>query len=117
MSFWALPWVVTLLAILATYFWRALGAGLALRIDPGSAAFRWVSCVSFAMVAGLISRMTIFPLGALEAIPPTDRVGAMALAFVAFFLWRRQSILGPVVIGVASFIALIYLRAGFLAPS
>ena len=103
------PWGLLLLSVLATYVWRALGVVLSARIEPDSAVFQWIACVSYAMVAGLIARMTVLPLGALTETPLIDRVGAMALAFAAFFLLRRR-ILPAAGLGVAVFSLLAYLR-------
>ena len=96
-------WTVVLLGIAATYFWRGLGVLLSARIDPDSAIFQWVSCVSYAMVAGLIARMIIMPLGVLAETPLFDRLTATVLAFAVFFLWRRRIFPG-VVAGVAAFV-------------
>jgi branched-subunit amino acid transport protein len=99
------PWLIVTLAIASTYLWRGLGVLLSRHIDPDGALFRWVTCVSYAMLAGLISRMTVLPLGALAATPLTHRLLAMALAFAVFFLGRRR-ILPAVAAGVLAFIAL-----------
>ena len=104
------PWGLLVLSILATYVWRALGVVLSARIQPDSAVFQWIACVSYAMVAGLIARMTILPIGALAETPTVDRLGAMALAFAVFFVLRRR-ILPAAVLGVAVFSLLVYLRA------
>ena len=111
----AAPWGLLVLSILATYVWRALGVPLSAYIQPDSAFFQWISCVSYAMVAGLIARMTILPLGALTETSLIDRLGAMGLAFAVFFLLQRR-ILPAAGIGFALFSLLVYLRqAGLLA--
>lgn len=92
----------------ATYLWRALGIAFSARVEPESALFRWVTCVSYAMLAGLISRMTILPLGSLAETPLSFRLGAMGIAIGVFFLARRSVFTG-VVAGVGSFIALLAL--------
>lgn len=93
-------------AIAGTYLWRALGVAFSARIEPDGALFRWVSCISYAMLAALISRMTVMPLGSLAETPVTFRLGAMAVAIAVFFLARRGMLTG-VVAGVGSFIALL----------
>lgn len=102
-------WPVVLLAIAATYLWRGLGVLFSARIDPDSAIFQWVSCVSYAMVAGLIARMIIMPLGVLAETPLFDRLAATALAFTVFFLWRKRIFPG-VLVGVAAFVLLALAR-------
>ncbi len=54
-------WLIVLACAAATFVWRALGVVVVKRIDAGGALFQWVTCVSYAMVAGLIFRMIIMP--------------------------------------------------------
>lgn len=98
--------VVLVCGIAATYLWRALGVAFSARIEPDGALFRWVTCVSYAMLAALISRMTVMPLGSLAQTPLSFRLGAMAVAFVVFFLARRGMFSG-VIAGVGTFVALL----------
>ena len=104
-------WLLVLAGIGATYLWRALGVLLSARIDPEGPTFRWVTCVSYAMLAALIARMILQPLGALADTVLIDRLIALACALVIFFLTGR-SILTGVLAGVGVFIAAIALRGG-----
>lgn len=104
-------WALLLMAALATYLWRGLGVALSTRVQAGSALFQWVNCVSYAMLAGLVARMALLPIGSLTEVPLVDRVGAMTLAFVVFFVTRR-SILPGVLAGVISLIIVTSIRAG-----
>ena len=61
-------WVVVVASGLATFVWRALGVVVVRRIDPRGAFFQWITCVSYAMVAGLIFRMLILPESELAEI-------------------------------------------------
>ena len=107
-------WGLVLLSAAATYFWRGLGVLLSARIDPEGPIFQWVTCVSYAMLAGLISRMIILPLGSLAEAPLTDRLVAVGVAFAVFFAWRRK-VLPGVTAGVLAFILLAWVRqAGVL---
>jgi len=107
-------WPLLLLAIAATYVWRALGVLLSARMNPEGAVFQCVTCVSYAMLAGLIARMTVLPLGGLAEAPLADRLIAMGLAFAVFFA-RRRKVLPGVATGVAAFILLAAARqAGLL---
>ena len=66
------------------------------------------------MLAGLIARMTVLPLGGLAEAPLADRLIAMGLAFAVFFAWRRK-VLPGVAAGVVAFILLAAARqAGLL---
>lgn len=79
---------------LVTYFWRGLGVALSGRLDVQSPLFEWVACVAYALLAGLIARMILLPLGALQETPTLDRLGAALLALVIFFLTRRSLLAG-----------------------
>ena len=98
--------VMLICGIAGTYLWRAMGVAFSARIEPDGVLFRWVTCVSYAMLAALISRMTVIPLGSLAETPIEFRLGAMAVAIVVFFIARRGMLAG-VVAGVGTFIALV----------
>ncbi len=98
-------WLLLGLGIAATYLWRGLGVTLSARLDPEGLVFEWVTCVSYAMLAGLVSRMTVMPLGGLAETALTDRLVATALGFLVFFLLRRR-ILPGIAAGVGLFILL-----------
>jgi branched-subunit amino acid transport protein len=102
-------WPFLLLAIAATYLWRGLGVLFSTRIDPEGALFQWVICVSYAMLAGLISRMIVMPLGILAEIPLIDRLAAVAMAFLVFFGGRR-SVLPGVAAGTVVLVLLVLAR-------
>lgn len=100
-------WLVVLLCGAATFFWRALGVVFAERIDPSGDLFEWVSCVSYAMVAGLVCRMIIFPGNDLADIQLWIRATALAAGFGVYFLFRGSLILG-VASGVTTLSVLIH---------
>ena len=108
-------WTLLLLCIAGTYVWRGLGVLVSSRIDPEGAAFQWITCVSYAMLAGLISRMTVLPLGTLTETSLTERLVAMGFAFVVFFLCRRNLLLG-VLTGVFTLVLLIENRGIGILP-
>lgn len=58
-------WVLLAICALITYLWRGPGVLISNRLDPGSAAFTGISCVAYAMIAGLIARVLVMPSGAL----------------------------------------------------
>lgn len=89
----------------ATYIWRGLGVAIAGRIDPDGELFRWITCVALAMVAGLVSRMLIAPVGVLATTSLTERLAATACGCVVYFMLTRRNLLA----GVASACAAIYL--------
>ncbi len=91
---------------MATYFWRFLGALFAQKIQPDGAIFKWVTCVSYAMLAGLISRMVFIPIGPLEAVPGWIRISGILIGLAAFFLFRKQVLVG-VSTGLLVFVGLL----------
>jgi branched-subunit amino acid transport protein len=104
-------WLLVALGIAATYVWRGLGVLVAARLDPDGPFVAWVTCVSYAMLAGLVARMVVMPLGALADTPLADRLIATAVGFAAFYLTRKR-ILPGVGAGVGAFILLQVVRGG-----
>ncbi len=102
---WVWPFVVITASAAVTYAWRALGVLLAGRIDPGGAVFRWVGCVAYALLAGLVARMILLPIGPLRDAAVEARVGAAAVGLAAFLLTGRNLLLG-LGAGVAAVVAL-----------
>ena len=88
------PLIVILAGSLVTYAWRALGVFLAGRIPAESPIFDWVACVAYALLAGLIARMILLPLGPLAGTALSHRVAAAAIALAIFFLTRHNLLLG-----------------------
>src|SRR5262245_42954456 len=79
-----------LAGILATEVWRWLGLAVGSRLDLGGAPFLWVRAVATALVAGLVTRMVLFPAGALSEVPLWMRLGACAGGVACYFLLRRN---------------------------
>jgi branched-subunit amino acid transport protein len=106
-------WLLLFLCGAATYLWRGLGVLLSGRIDPQSAMFEWVSCVAYALVAGLIARIIVVPSGLLAQTPLMDRLLACAVAFVAYRLARRNMFVG-LVSGVVFLVGAAYVRGAIV---
>lgn len=103
-----LPWIALCLGIVATYFWRGLGVALARRMKAEGALIDWVGCVAYALLAGLIARMIILPVGPIAEIPLTERGIAVACGIAAYFL-TRKNILAGVLVGTATISVLVSL--------
>lgn len=86
---WA-PWTLLFLAIAGTYLWRGMGTAIAARIDPESEVLQWVACVAYALLAGLIARILVFPVGIMEQTELVDRLGSTAFGFFLFFIFKRH---------------------------
>lgn len=87
-------WLIVLGCSAATFFWRLLGVAVVKKIDPQGAIFEWVTCVSYAMLAGLIFRMIIMPQSELANVSLLIRCAAVAIAFGAYFAFRRMLLAG-----------------------
>ena len=94
-------WLVLLGCSAATFLWRGAGVILVRRIDADSAIFQWITCVSYAMVAGLVFRMLIIPESELAQLPLWLRGSAIALAFAAYFIAGQRLVAGVVTGGVS----------------
>lgn len=94
------------LSIAVTYIWRASGIAIAERINPDGQIFEWIGCVAYAMLAGLMARVLIFPVGVLEETELSVRIIAMGAGFVFFFIFRRNVMIATFV-SVMTFYGLI----------
>ncbi|MBA5777994.1 AzlD domain-containing protein [Stappia sp. F7233] len=79
---------------LATDIWRWLGVLVGGRLREDSEALMWVRAVATALVAGVISRLILFPTGALAGSPLGLRIAAASIGFVAFLLSRQKVVVG-----------------------
>jgi hypothetical protein len=55
-----------------------LGAAISGRVRAEGALFTWLGCVAYAMLAGLVARIVVMPLGTLEATALGQRRGDRA---------------------------------------
>lgn len=107
-------WTALLAMLVAagvTYAWRALGVALSARIDPAGRVFEWIACIAYALLAGLIARMIVLPVGPLANTALSDRLAAAVIALALFFLSRRNLLVG-VAAGAAALILLSSARLG-----
>jgi len=86
-------WLLIAGAFVVTYMWRGLGVAVGGGMSLDGPLFRWVAAVAYAMLAGLIARMIILPLGALAATPLSERLLAAAIALLVFLFSRRNMLL------------------------
>jgi branched-subunit amino acid transport protein len=92
-----------------TYAWRGVGVWIADSIDIQSEWFRWLTCVAYAMIAGLIARVVLLPVGELAATQLWQRFLGIAVALAAFRIGGRSHLAG-VLLGAASLPLLALLR-------
>lgn len=99
------PWIAVLCSGLICYSWRAMGVALSRGLNPGGALVRWLTCVSYAMLAAIAARMIALPTGALAEVPDVSRYAACAAA-LAVFLLRRKGVFAGTATGFGVLIAL-----------
>ena len=92
-----------------SYLWRGLGVWVADRIDVESDWFRWITCIAFAMIAGLVSRLIMLPVGELEHTALLNRLAAVAVSVIVYRAANKSLFLGVLsgaaVLPVLEFIA------------
>jgi len=99
------PYLLVIFAgFLPTDIWRWLAVIFARRLDENSELMIFVRGVATAMVAGVITRLVLFPTGDLVSIPLAIRAGALVGGFLVYFIARRSAFVG-VMAGEAIIIA------------
>lgn len=84
------PVFIITLAALATYASRVLGTVLSGKISTESAMIDWITCVTYALLAGLVVRMIWMPIGTLATVPDWMRFAAAATGLSVFMLTRKN---------------------------
>jgi len=97
-------------AALAHEPWRWLGLYLGRSIDADSEMFRWVRAVATALVAALVTRLILFPAGALEGVALWLRLAAFAAGVGIFYATGRHAAAG--IFGSAAVLTLAKLATG-----
>lgn len=95
-------WLLLTLCGAMTYLWRGLGVLLSGRLDAESESFAWISCVAYAMIAGLVARMLILPTGALAETTALERILGSGAALAAYFWVTRRNLFAGVATGAAA---------------
>lgn len=89
---------VVLVGFLPTEVWRTLAVIAGRRVEEGSTVFLWVRAVATALLAAVVARLLLAPVGALAAVPLAVRLCAVA-GGVAGFAAVRRSVFAGVVVG------------------
>jgi len=101
-------WLALLGAVAVTYGWRVLGVLLSGRISAGDEVFKWVTCIAWAMLAALVSRIVLLPTGPLAETPLLARLGGAATGIAVYYLLRKR-IVPAVAAAMLALVALSYL--------
>jgi branched-subunit amino acid transport protein len=95
-ALWA--WAILIMAVLGTYLWRALGVLLSGKMDQEGAFFRWLTCVTYAMVASLVVRIIVLPVGLVAQLPLSYRLVATGAALVVM-MSRKNGLVPALAVG------------------
>jgi len=93
LSGWSLG-IALIGACVGTYICRAIGVLLSSHIHQESEIFRWLSAVTYAMVAALTIRLILLPVGLLETVPIWIRI-LICLLSLGLTLYRPGRFLTP----------------------
>jgi len=95
---WWWPYVfIAIAGWLATDIWRWIGVLVGNRLKQDSAALTWVRAVATALLAGVISKLILYPTGELANVPVALRIFAAACGFAAFLVSGKRIWVGIVV--------------------
>jgi len=103
-------WSILLFAALGTYAWRGLGVMLSGKIKQDSPLFGWITCVTYAMVAALVVRIIVLPVGVLAETPMAYRLIATGSA-LAIMVGKKNGLVAAISVGT-----LLMMVLGWLDP-
>ena len=105
-GFWD-SWLAVILAAIGTFIWRFAGVVLASQIPPHSPLTAWVNTIAYAMVAGVLMLMLVYPTGILAASGLDDRLLGLVTGVAAMMLSKR--IILSLLCGILMFAASLHL--------
>ena len=82
--------LVILTTSIATYLSRFLGVVSSEKIKETSKIFRWFNCLAYSTLAALISRIVIFPSGALSETDYLLSFLVIILSILIFYFSKRN---------------------------
>ena len=82
--------LVIIVTSLATYLSRFLGVLSSEKIKENSKLFKWFNCLAYSTLAALISRIIIFPSGALSEVDYISRFIVIILSIGIFYLTKKN---------------------------
>ena len=83
-------WFLVMLAVLGTFSWRFLGVVIGDRIPKDSIWSTWINAVAYAMVAGVMTLLVVFPTGLVAEIGLGWRVLALTAAVIVMILKQNM---------------------------
>ena len=98
--------LIIIITSMATYISRVLGVLTSERLTIKSKIFSWFNYVAYSILAALISRMIIFPAGALLESTLLIRFIVIAVCVVVFIYTKKNLVL-PTVLSFVLFTFLV----------
>ena len=98
-------WLALIAASIGTYFCRALVVMLSGRMSQESEFFRWLSAVTYAMVAALTIRLIFLPVGMLSTVPLYLRLIICAIAVGVMLINPSRRLVPALLIGTLLMVA------------
>ena len=103
-------WIALASACIGTYLCRAIGVMLAGKINQDSEIFRWLSAVTYAMVAALTVRLIVLPIGLLDTVPLWIRILICVLSLGIMLSKPQQRFVPALLIGTLLMVSYGYMR-------
>lgn len=97
-------WGALILACIGTYFWRGLGVYFSGKISQDSELFKWLSAVTYAMVAALTIRIIFLPVGLLGTVPLVVRLIVSGLALMVMVSSPKRKMVPALLTGTISLV-------------
>ena len=98
-------WLALIAASIGTYVCRAVGVMLSGRVSQDSEFFRWLSAVTYAMVAALTIRLIFLPVGMLSTVPLYLRLIICAIAVGVMLINPSRRLVPALLIGTLLMVA------------
>ena len=98
-------WLALIAASIGTYVCRAVGVMLSGRVSQESEFFRWLSAVTYAMVAALTIRLIFLPVGMLSTVPLYLRLVICAIAVGVMLINPSRRLVPALLIGTLLMVA------------
>jgi branched-subunit amino acid transport protein len=98
-------WLALIAASIGTYICRAVGVMLSGRVSQDSEFFRWLSAVTYAMVAALTIRLIFLPVGMLSTVPLYLRLIICAIAVGVMLINPSRRLVPALLIGTLLMVA------------
>ena len=86
-----------LVTSIATFFSRFLGVVSSKGIKETSKLFRWFNCLAYSILAALIARTIIFPVGVLSETSYLSRLAVVLFCIFKFFISKRNFVYPTVI--------------------